>query len=1169
MSSPVRVFTTSLLIVISSATALRGVPTITQQPKDSTAIAGTAVSLSVVASSTGPLTYQWRHDGWVLANATDSFLPIPVASQTDSGAYDVQISDGTGTVTSAPVTLRVAPAIYPGHVTPDVASTVRFETTNGIVRKVVSLPDGRFYIAGSFTSVQGQPCAYVARFAANGSWDPTFIPAKFDDFVYSIAVQSDGRLIVAGDFTTVDTVPCPGIARLNNDGSRDTSFVGLASKTMVSPKCSIAVVAADGSIFVGGSFMFSPTQVAVLLKLTTTGELDSSFRADSLVQAPTSMALAPDGKIYLAGTTITLNGAYNYAGVFRLLANGNIDLTFNAGTGGVTNGMTVCRQSDGHVIVAGYFTNFNNSGLAGLVRLDDTGAVDRTFRYTLPTNYVVNSVREDVDGRLWLAGSLPTGPIIRLMADGSIDSTFAGPSSRFDSVADLAVLPGRRVVVVSGFVNTDSTGVIASKGAAIFESDGQMNSFDAGFRYPAAVNLLKLVQGGKILVGGNFKYCKGVSSPPIIRLNGDLTIDSTFDASASGLRSISSGLVQPDGRIFLVGSTAYASAATMRLTKNGALDTSFAIYVLTGIIGSPTILHDGRILLVDSSASADGFDVFASNGTKITDHGIASAGAGNGVYVTSAAQLPSGQILFGGSFSSWAGQNKPKLARVNQDGQLDGSFTVSPVSISTATSFDSENRVLQSGGRVLVATYGSSPSSTPTLSRFLSTGVADPSFSLGTLTLLSLHGYTIEADDRVLMWGQLSTDFGAPIVARRLADGGIDSTFAIVGDATSVNRTTLAWSQCLTLDSGDIVAASSDGTLARYKNVTTPVITAQPASVVVPAGDPFTLSVTADGPGVLAYQWYLNGAPVSGATSSTLTIPISLPLHSGSYRVVITNFNGITSSQIATVTVDASSTQNARLSNLSVRAMVASTPLIAGFATSGRGRDILIRGVGPGLVQLGVADASSDPKISLYDGQTLTDENDNWGGDPTLSAIATRLGAFPLSPNGLDAVLLRTVVGTRTVHVQSMSGSGVCLIELYDASTTNAATDRLINASARYFVGTGGNILIAGITIAGPGQKGILVRGVGPGLGILGVQGFLADPKIAMYSGVTKIAENDDWGGTFTLSSASAAVGAFPLAASSHDAALITYLPAGSYTVQLSGVGDTTGEGMIEVYELP
>lgn len=73
---------------------------------------------------------------------------------------------------------------------------------------------------------------------------------------------------------------------------------------------------------------------------------------------------------------------------------------------------------------------------------------------------------------------------------------------------------------------------------------------------------------------------------------------------------------------------------------------------------------------------------------------------------------------------------------------------------------------------------------------------------------------------------------------------------------------------------------------------------------------------------------------------------------------------------------------------------------------------------------------------------------------------------------------------------------------------------------------------------------------------------------MALYDGTTKIAENDNW--EASLAATFGPVGAFALAAGSRDAAASVTVTAGkSYTVQVAGVGETTGEALIEIYELP
>jgi hypothetical protein len=126
--------------------------------------------------------------------------------------------------------------------------------------------------------------------------------------------------------------------------------------------------------------------------------------------------------------------------------------------------------------------------------------------------------------------------------------------------------------------------------------------------------------------------------------------------------------------------------------------------------------------------------------------------------------------------------------------------------------------------------------------------------------------------------------------------------------------------------------------------------------------------------------------------------------------------------------------------------------------------------------------------------------------------------------------------------------------------------------STRSFVGTGNSIMIAGFIVDGTTPKQILIRGIGPSLGI---SGSLANPLLQLYSGSTLIASNDDWGtpigsgaSASQISAATALAGLGGLGGTSLDSVILATLSPGAYTAQLSGVGSTTGNGLIEIYDL-
>jgi hypothetical protein len=129
----------------------------------------------------------------------------------------------------------------------------------------------------------------------------------------------------------------------------------------------------------------------------------------------------------------------------------------------------------------------------------------------------------------------------------------------------------------------------------------------------------------------------------------------------------------------------------------------------------------------------------------------------------------------------------------------------------------------------------------------------------------------------------------------------------------------------------------------------------------------------------------------------------------------------------------------------------------------------------------------------------------------------------------------------------------------------------LINLSARTQVGTGEKILIASFVVKGSTSKTVLIRATGPALVPFGVGGTLADPKLRLMrmGESVPLAENDNWGGDVAVASASESAGAFPiLNGASKDAAILTTVAPGNYTVQVSGVNDGTGVALVEVYEV-
>jgi hypothetical protein len=140
------------------------------------------------------------------------------------------------------------------------------------------------------------------------------------------------------------------------------------------------------------------------------------------------------------------------------------------------------------------------------------------------------------------------------------------------------------------------------------------------------------------------------------------------------------------------------------------------------------------------------------------------------------------------------------------------------------------------------------------------------------------------------------------------------------------------------------------------------------------------------------------------------------------------------------------------------------------------------------------------------------------------------------------------------------------------------AWPQLINISTRGFVGTGNDVLIGGFIIGGTTPVPVLIRGRGPFMqgAPFSVGGTLADPFLQIFSGQRVIAQNDNW--QDAQQQEILATGLDPCQPNpgqqnappgcAQESAIVVFLPPGGYTAILSGVGQTTGVGLVEVFEL-
>jgi hypothetical protein len=255
-----------------------------------------------------------------------------------------------------------------------------------------------------------------------------------------------------------------------------------------------------------------------------------------------------------------------------------------------------------------------------------------------------------------------------------------------------------------------------------------------------------------------------------------------------------------------------------------------------------------------------------------------------------------------------------------------------------------------------------------------------------------------------------------------------------------------------------------------------------------------------------------------------------------------------------------------RLTNVSIRAFAGTGEgtLIVGFYIAGTGqKTVLIRGIGPKLLDHNVPSVVADPQIALFTGQTVLGTNDDW--HSSLAPVFINAGAFALNPGSKDAAMTATLEpGSYTIHLGNNGPVAEALVEVYDISRD--AGTRLVNVSSRLRFHPG-QLAILGTAVTG-GPVSVLARNVGPGIAeyLVNPLDALPDPHLRLFAGQTMMSENEDWDPALLPFFESA--GAFTIDEGSKDAAIRAQFQIGGYTVHSTG---NTGEGvaLIEIYESP
>ena len=318
------------------------------------------------------------------------------------------------------------------------------------IQNMALRPNKKILIMGDYFSYNGIPNSSYQLFE-DGSVDSSYIlgpsqsDPKYSKVSYNSVFQSDGKIIVFGqqDYIFPNGVVRKKIARLNADENLDPTFApnpsdfGYIKKVLVQP---------DGKILT-----VSETYPSKLIRLNVDGSVDYSFNTNMQYFTVYDIILLPNGKFLIGGTY------NNQASVILLNSDGTQDTTFISKTDSSSLRVHVLKlQPDGKILVGGDFSSYNGVTVKGLVRIKADGTLDTTFNSGLGTFISWLPLYLQPDGKILACSSYYN--IVKLNSDGSLDPTFNIGSGFNGFITSMILQPDGKILVAGDFTSYNGIG---------------------------------------------------------------------------------------------------------------------------------------------------------------------------------------------------------------------------------------------------------------------------------------------------------------------------------------------------------------------------------------------------------------------------------------------------------------------------------------------------------------------------------------------------------------------------------------------------------------------------------------------------------------------------------------------------------------------------------------
>lgn len=367
-------------------------------------------------------------------------------------------------------------------------------------------------------------------------------------------------------------------------------------------------------------------------------------------------------------------------GTISLSQSGLIDPTYYTGTGANNTITTTRMQSDGKLLIAGYFSQYNGSSANGLARIDTNGTLDGSFNIGSGPNNDVYTIDVQNDGKILIGGKFVafngTSRIrmARLNSNGTLDPTFTVGNGFDNSVYDISIQNDGKIIVVGTFNNYNGSAV--NNIIRLNTNGTKDNSFNIGSGASYPINCVEVQNDGKILIGGAFDYYNGVLVHGLARLNTDGTLDAGFNTGTGVFGSVNTITILADGRLMIGGNFSSINNQTLnnlaRLHNDGTVDPSFnpgsgpnnyvtsilpcnnSKTIIGGAFLNYNLLPRGQIAKIDSNGTLDQTFLYNTSGLYM----------GPSNYVTSLEMQADKKIIVAGAFTEFDFITHNRLVRL-------------------------------------------------------------------------------------------------------------------------------------------------------------------------------------------------------------------------------------------------------------------------------------------------------------------------------------------------------------------------------------------------------------------------------------------------------------------------------------------------------------------------